>query len=168
MTRFRLVRTRWLLGVLLLLSLALFPQRLPAQQEPSVAPAVESSVAPGTDVPAGTADQGLSDVFGDNTCHPPSTQEWVFIALGTLVVFVVCFLLLVRLVQRYFIRQDKNATFGRHVGISLTFWVSSIGMAGVAYLVTGCLHRQFLVWLCFPLALWLIHLIYTLAVVRNE
>jgi hypothetical protein len=167
MTRFRLVRTRCLLGVLFLLSLGFFPQRLPAQQEPSAAPSAESSAAPGT-VPAGTANQGLGDAFGDTECHPPSTQEWVFIALGTLVVFVVCFLLLVRLIQRHYIRQDRNATLGRHLGISLTFLVSSLGMAGVAYLVTGCLHRQFLVWLCFPLALWLIHLIYTLAVVRNE
>jgi hypothetical protein len=168
MTRFRLMRTRWLFGVLLLLSLGLLPQPLPAQQEPSVAPAVESSVATKTDVPAGATDQGLGDVFGDNTCHPPSTQEWVFIALGTLGIFILSFLGLVRPVQRYYIRRDRNATYGRHVGISWTFFVSAIGMVPLAYLVTHCLHRQFLVWTIFPLALWLIHLIYTLAVLRHE
>lgn len=110
----------------------------------------------------------MGDIFGDDECHPPSTQEWLFITLGTLVVFAISFLLLVRLIQRHYIRQDRNATLGRHLGISLTFLVSSLGMTGVAYLVTGCLHRQFLVWLCFPLALWLIHLIYTLAVMRND
>jgi hypothetical protein len=168
MTRFRLVRARWLLGVLLLVSLALFPQRLPAQQEPSASPSVESSAAPGTVVPAGGANQGLDDVLGDTECHPPSTQEWVFIALGTLGIFILSFLGLVRLVQRYYIRRDRNATYGRHVGISLTFFVSAIGMVPLAYLVTHCLHRQFMVWAIFPLVLWLIHLIYTLAVLRHE
>lgn len=167
MIRSRLVQARWLPGILLLLCFGLFQQRLLAQQEPLTTAAAEPSASAGKAISASADDQGLGDIFGDDECHPPSTQEWVFIALGTLIVLVVSFLLLVRLVQRHYIRQDRNATFGRHLGISLTFLVSSLGMVGVAYLVTGCLHRQFLVWLCFPLALWLIHLIYTLAVVRE-
>lgn len=101
-------------------------------------------------------------------CHPPTTREWVMIGVGTLVIFVVCFFLLVRLVQRAFIHRDKNATLGRHFGISITFLVGSLGMTALAYLITGCLHRQFVLWLCFPLALWAIHGLYTLIVVRNE
>src|ERR1700759_940455 len=109
MTRFRLVlrRTvlaRWLLGALLLASAGFAPERLSAQ-ETATTPSVETSAtAPGTDLTASTSDEGASGLFGDNECNPPSTQEWVFIALGTLVVFVVSFLLLVRLIQRHYIR----------------------------------------------------------------
>jgi len=101
-------------------------------------------------------------------CHPPSTQEWVMIGVGTLAIFVVCFFLLVRVVQRAFIHRDKNATLGRHFGISLTILVGSLGMVALTYLITGCLHRQFVLWLCFPLALWVIHGLYVLIAVRNE
>jgi hypothetical protein len=114
---------------------------------------------------AQTADSP-SDTTG--ACPSPSTQQGVIIGVGTLVIFIVCFFLLVRLVQRSFIRRDKNASLGRHVGISLTFLVSSLGMAGLADLITGCLSHRFLLWLCFPLALWAIHGIYTLIVVRSE
>jgi hypothetical protein len=158
---------QWLLGALLISSLCLSVARLPAQESSST-PAAGSKAALATDSAASPSGEGSGDVFGASECHPPSTQEWVFIGLGTLVVFIVSFLLLVRLIQRYYIRRDKNATFGRHLGITVTFFVSSLGMSGVAYLVTGCLHRQFWVWLCFPLALGAIYLIYTLAVHRNE
>ena len=107
----------------------------------------------------------INEVAG---CEPPTTRDWVLIGTGSLIIFVVCFLLLVRLVQRYFIHRDLNPTLGRHAGISLTFAVGSLGMVALAYLVTGCLHKQFLLWLCFPLALLLLHGIYTLVVVRNE
>src|SRR5947209_3007682 len=123
--------------------------------------------------PAGAGDtaapqseaQHTDDLSGTtNECPSPYTQQWVLIAAGTLVIFIFCFFLLVRLVQRAFIRREKNASLGRHFGISLTFLVSSLGMAGLAYLIMGCLNHQFLLWLCFPLALWVIHGAYTLIV----
>jgi thiol:disulfide interchange protein len=101
-------------------------------------------------------------------CEPPTAQEWVLIGTGTLVIFAVCFLLLVRVVQRSFINHDRNATTGRHAGISLTLLVGSFGMLALAYLITGCVHSQFLFWLCFPLALWAIHGLYTLIALRSE
>ena len=101
-------------------------------------------------------------------CLPPSTQEWVLIAAGTVAIFVVCFFLLVRVVQRYFIGRDWSATLGRHWGISLTLLVSSLGMLALSYLITGCLHPRFLVWLLFPLALWLLHGFYILVGVRGK
>jgi hypothetical protein len=116
------------------------------------------------------AAQESTDSLSDttSTCLSPSTQQWVIIGVGTLAIFIFCFFLLVRLVQRSFIRRDRNASLGRHVGISLTFLVSSLGMTALAYLITGCLNHQFVLWLCFPLALWVIHGIYTLIVVRGE
>jgi len=90
------------------------------------------------------------------------------IGVGTLAIFVFCFFLVVRVVQRSFIHRDRSATLGRHFGILLTFLLSSLGMIGLAYLVTGCLHRQFLVWLFFPLTLLVIYGIYTLVIVRSE
>ncbi len=104
----------------------------------------------------------------EEECLPPSTQEWVLIAAGTVVIFLVCFFLLVRVVQRYFIRRDWSATLGRHSGISLILFLSSLGMLPLGYLVTGCVHPQFWVWLLFPLALWVIHGLYVLVVVRSE
>jgi len=133
----------------------------PVSTEPTVPASTGAAATPERDT------QG-TDTSGADECHPPTTQEKVIIAVGTLAIAIFCFFLLVRLVQRHYIRRDRNATLGRHLGISLAFLVSSLGMVGLAYLVTGCLHRQFLFWLCFPLALWLIHLIYTLAVGRNE
>jgi hypothetical protein len=129
----------------------------------------ESKVAASTGEATPERDmQSTDNPSGTEECHAPTTQEKVIIGVGTLAFALFCFFLLVRLVQRHYIRRDRNATLGRHLGISLAFLVSSLGMVGLAYLVTGCLHRQFLFWLCFALALWLIHLIYTLVVGRNE
>jgi hypothetical protein len=152
------------LPAVLLLCLAAamaLPARLHAQT-PTTTDITEETVLGGTDTTS--QDEGTPP----EECHPPSTQEWVLIGVGTLVIFVVCFFLLVRLVQRAFIHRDMNATLGRHVGILITFLVGSLGMIALAYLITGCLHRQFWLWLCFPLALFTIHLLYTLIVVRNE
>jgi hypothetical protein len=141
------------------------PVRLHAQT-PATTDLTEEAVPLGSE---GTTDVTLQDEgTPPEECHPPTTREWVMIGVGTLVIFVVCFFLLVRLVQRAFIHRDKNATLGRHFGISITFLVGSLGMTALAYLITGCLHRQFVLWLCFPLALWAIHGLYTLIVVRNE
>ncbi|HYN20587.1 MAG TPA: hypothetical protein VE078_06480 [Thermoanaerobaculia bacterium] len=104
----------------------------------------------------------------EEECLPPSTQEWVLIAAGTVAIFLVCFFLLVRVVQRYFIRRDWSATYGRHWGISLVLLLSSLGMLPLAYLITGCVHPRFWVWILFPLALWVLHGLYILVVVRSE
>jgi hypothetical protein len=142
---------------------------LPAQTSEPVSSETQVSAGSGEVTSPQSGLRSMDDLSIDlHQCLSPSTQQWVIIAVGTLAIFVLCFFLLVRLVQRAFIHRDKNASLGRHCGISLTFLVSSLGMVGLAYLVTGCLNHQFLIWLCFPLALWLIHGIYTLIVVRSE
>lgn len=147
-------------------TMALLPTRVHGQAPVAPESAEQTSPTAGSGaVPQ--ADTAHLDEATDE-CLPPSTQEWVLIGVGTFVIFAFCFFLLVRLVQRAFIHRDKNATLGRHAGISLTFVVGSLGMVVLAYLITGCLHRQFVLWMCFPLALWVIHGLYTLIAVRNE
>ena len=89
------------------------------------------------------------------------------IGVGTLALVVVCYFLLVRLMERRYILQDRNAKLGRHLGFSLTIFMSSLGFVALVYLVTGCLHSKFLLWLGFAAALWIVHGIYTLVAVRN-
>ena len=134
---------------------------------PLLATAVADPAAAGE--PTSTRlDDSLSSTEVSAGCQPPSTHQWVLIVAGTVVLAVLSFFLLVRVTQGYFIHRDWNSTLGRHSGISLTLLFSSLGMLALAYLITGCLHRRFLVWLLFPLALWAIHGLHTLVVVRNE
>lgn len=111
---------------------------------------------------------GLVAPEEDGACPPPSTQEKIMIGVGALALAVVCFFLLVRLMERRYIQKDKSATLGRHLGFSLTLVVSALGLLALVYLITGCLHSEFLLWLAFCGALWLIHGVYTLIVVRGD
>jgi hypothetical protein len=165
------------LAVAVLLLLAAAPP--PATPAPGAAPPAGQPAAAGKDsapppqdaLTTTDAAAPLQDVdvsIEPPGCQPPSTQQWLLIGAGTIVIFVGCFLLLVRVVQRRFINQDWSATLGRHSGISLTLLLGSGGMVLLTYLITGCLHRRFLLWLLFPLALWLIHGFYILVVVRGK
>lgn len=111
---------------------------------------------------------GLEIPGEDGTCPPPSTQEKIMIGVGALALAVVCFFLLVRLMERRYIQKDRSATLGRHLGFSLTLVVSALGLLALVYIITGCLHSEFLLWLAFCGALWVIHGVYTLIVVRGD
>lgn len=119
--------------------------------------------------PAGSAGDEVKPFgfCGPGDCCPPSTQQKIIIGAGTLVLFVVLFLLLVRVVQRFFIQRDWSATLGRHTGILVTIAVSSGGMLSLADLITGCFHPQFFVWLGFAIASLVVYSLYMLIVVRN-
>jgi hypothetical protein len=111
---------------------------------------------------------GLVAPGEEGACPPPSTQEKIMIGVGALALAVVCFFLLVRLMERRYIQKDRSATLGRHLGFSLTLVVSALGLLALVYLITGCLHPEFLLWLGFCGALWIIHGVYTLIVVRGN
>jgi hypothetical protein len=111
---------------------------------------------------------GLEVPGEEGVCPPPSTQEKIMIGVGALALAVVCFFLLVRLMERYYIQRDRSATMGRHLGFSLTIFLSALGLLALVYLITGCLHPEFLLWLVFCGALWFIHLVYTLIAVRGN
>lgn len=131
-------------------------------QPPSTTPTTDPAPRPPADDPF----KELTSEAGE--CPPPSTQERILIGLGALVWAVIIFLLLVRLMERRFIQSDRSATLGRHAGISLTIFVSSLGLAAIGYLVTGCFHSELFLWLGFCGVIWLIHGIYTLIVARGE
>ena len=90
------------------------------------------------------------------------------IGVGTVAIAIVCFLLLVRLMERRSIQRDRSATLGRHQGFSLTIVLSALGLLAMVYLVTKCIHPEFWLWLGFCAAVWLIHGIYTLIVARGD
>jgi hypothetical protein len=130
--------------------------------------------APSTEEPTSTQEQSTEPSSGlvvpgeEGACPPPSIQEKIMIGVGTLALAVVCFFLLVRLMERRYIQKDRSATLGRHLGFSLTLVLSALGLLALVYLITGCLHSEFLLWLAFCGALWLIHGVYTLIVVRGD
>lgn len=109
---------------------------------------------------------GLAELAGD--CPPPSTQQQILIGVGTLVFGVVAFLLAVQLIQRRYIQLDRNATLGRHLGYSLTVVLTSAFGFLLAYFLTECWHPKYWYWLAFVVVLWLLHLLYTLLVVRRS
>lgn len=127
--------------------------------------------------PAGQQEETLSDeadifsVLEDPTavgCLPPNTQEKVLIIVGCFAIAIACFFLVVRLAERSFINRDRSALLGRHWGISWTILIVTGGLAALNYLITGCLHKEMYIWLGFCGAVWLIHLIYLLIVVRSD
>jgi hypothetical protein len=111
---------------------------------------------------------GLEVPGQEGQCPPPSTQEKILIGVGALALAVVLFLLLVRLMERRYIQKDRSATLGRHLGFSLTLVLSALGLLALVYLITGCLHPEFLLWLAFCGVVWVIHGAYTFIAVRGD
>jgi len=160
---------RWIraVAVLLLLFLLSIPSlTVLGQQQPEE----EAKPEERTSVQEESVDDPFSDLdipAFEGNCPPPSTQEQIMIGVGALALVVICYFLLVRLMERRYILQDRSALVGRHLGFSLTIFMTSLGFVALVYLVTGCLHPKFLLWLGFAAALWIVHGIYTLIVVRN-
>lgn len=123
--------------------------------------------------PGSGEEESLAELIGSSICPageccPPSTQEKVMIGVGFLTLLVLLFFLLVRVFERRFIAQDRNSMLGRHLGISLTVVLTALGTAGLAYWLTDCWHSSYWVGLAVLGGAWLIHLIYTLAIVRDS
>lgn len=122
-------------------------------------------------IPSGPPPATLADSQGfcqPGECCPPTTAQKLFIGVGDLGILVVTFLLFVRLMERRFINDGRSATMGRNVGISLSLFLTSLGMAALAYLVTGCWPPEFTLWVAFAGVVWALHGLYTLIVVRSN
>ena len=133
----------------------LIPMILPAQaQQPPAQP---------------TSPTGFDAAIGcaSGQCCPPSTAAKVGIAVGDLAIFLVCFFLFVRLIELRFIQQDRNPLLGRHFGISLSLFLSSLGVAGLYLGVTGCYDPAVWLWAGFVFAIFVVHALYTVVVVRG-
>jgi hypothetical protein len=116
----------------------------------------------------------VDDILGDTVeegcvgkCCPPSTSDKVIMGVSTAVLFLVLFFLMVRLMERVFIRREASPLLGRHLGISAALFLGGAGMMGIFFLVTGCFWIQYYYFLAFVGAVWLLHLIYTLLAVRR-
>ena len=121
------------------------------------------------DVQTGTADTG--DIDLDNcpagTCCPPSTSKKLIMAASSVFAFLVLFFLMVRLVERVFIRQERSPLLGRHLGISLALLVGTAIAGGILYAVTGCWLPAYWYVLGAVGAAWLVHFLYTMFAVRK-
>lgn len=149
----------WVLLALCLGPLALHAQ-VPAPPPPPGATPTTTPPADDRFATLGTPEEG--------ECPPPSTQEKIMIGVGLVALAVVLFFLLVRLIERRYIQQDRNAKLGRHVGISLTLFLSAGGFLALVYLITGCIHPSVWLWLAFWGVFWAIHGLYTLIAVRSN
>ncbi|RMH18001.1 MAG: hypothetical protein D6696_14180 [Acidobacteria bacterium] len=152
----------------LALAFLLFALALPAAAQPPPATLEEQG-----DERIEQVDPDLQDLIAETICAPgeccpPSTQDWVMILAGSLAIFLIFLFLIVRLVERSFINKVRNALLGRHLGFSLSLLAFGLGLAGLTYLITGCLNRQPLIWLGVVGGIWIVHGIYTLIVVRGE
>lgn len=108
-----------------------------------------------------------ADICEPGECCPPSTGQRVMIGAADAVLFVVLVLLFMRLMERRFIQLDKDARLGRHLGISLALLVASGGMLALQIAVTGCIVTGMWLWVGFVFALFVLHGLYTLVVVRT-
>lgn len=112
------------------------------------------------------AAQTLMD--NSSACIPPNTTDKVIIAVADIVIFAIASFLFVPLVERRFINQDRNPTFGRHLGISMSLLIAMLGMFGLYYGITGCVSASLWWWVGLMATVFVIHAIYTFVVVRSE
>ncbi len=155
-------------ALLLLLPAIVLPVAVHGQAQPAEPPVEPPAGEESSSVVEENLDDAFEAVpFEEGDCPPPSTQEQIMIGVGTLALVVVCYFLLVRLMERRFILQDRSALMGRHLGFSLTIFMTSLGFVALVYLITGCVHSKFFLWLGFAAALWVVHGIYTLIMVRS-
>lgn len=102
----------------------------------------------------------------EDECCPPNTAQQVFIGVGTLVVAVIAFLLLPRIVERAAINKGRSPLSARHAGISLALLLTTLGLLGIVYAVTGCLATNMLIAVAVVGAIWALHGIYALVAVK--
>ena len=151
-----------LLGGLVFVSPARAQDPVPAAPPPSAPPAAP----PTPPVPA--ENSALATACGDGGCCPPTAAQKVFIGVGDLAILIVTFFLFVGLMERRFINTDRSAQLGRHLGMSLSLFLTACGVGALAYLVTGCWPPEFTLWVVFAGVVWALHGIYTLIVVRGS
>lgn len=118
--------------------------------------------------------QDMGDLLNDvveagciGKCCPPSTGDKVIMGVASVAVFLILFFLMVRLMERVFIKQEKSPLAGRHLGVSFALFLGGAAMMGIFFLVTGCFWPSYFYFLGVVGAIWLLHLIYTLLVIRR-
>ncbi len=116
-----------------------------------------------------TADMGLDEVDGckPGECCPPNTTKKIAMGAASVVAFLILFFLLVRLMERAFIKQERSPLLGRHAGISMALFLGGGAVCGIFFAVTECWYPTYTYWAVFLGVVWLLHGIYTLIAVRK-
>jgi hypothetical protein len=101
-------------------------------------------------------------------CCPPSTSTKLLMGAGSIAAFLVLFFLMVRLMERVFIKSERSPLLGRHLGISLSLFLGGAAVCGIFYGATGCWAPVYSWWAGFLGVVWVLHLAYTLIAVRKS
>lgn len=133
----------------------------PPAPNPNVRIVVSDTVDP--------VDTGIEDLdeCQPGQCCPPNTTKKIIMGVGSVVSFLILFFLMVRLMERVFIRQERSPLLGRHAGMSLALFLGAGAICGIFFGVTGCWVPIYTYWAIFFGVVWLLHLIYTLVAVRK-
>ena len=149
-----------------LLALSVGPNAVLAQDEG----AGDKQVVESVEELAASAEQLLQDeILGacpSGCC--PSSGDKVVMGVASGVTFLILFFLMVRLVERVFIRRESSPLLGRHLGISMALFLGGCGMIAIFFLIAGCWHPSYLLWGAFVGTAWLLHLLYTIFAVRRD
>ncbi|MDP2344710.1 MAG: hypothetical protein Q8O67_27420 [Deltaproteobacteria bacterium] len=136
-----------------------------AQQDAGTPPAgrivVSDTVQP--------VDTGIEDIdeCKPGQCCPPTTTKKIIMGFASLISFLILFFLMVRLMERVFIKQEKSPLMGRHLGISLALFLGGGAVCGIFFAVTECWYPTYTYWAAFLGIVWLLHLIYTMIAIRK-
>ena len=134
-----------------------------ATAAPSASP-VRSAPGPVSSSLLVTSDEGC----GPEACCPPSMAQKLFIGVGGLALVLIFFFLFIRVMSSQAIKQGTSVLQARHRGIALALFLSTAGLAGLFFFVTGCWGPQATICVAFMGAVWLLHTIYALAVLRGK
>ena len=171
----------YLLAVIVIL---LSPLQASAQQPPSPsAGPSQASAQPSPQPPSPSAgdgrvvlsdtiddvDSGLDDLDGcqPGQCCPPSSSKKIIMGAAAVAIFVSLFFLLVRLMERAFIRSERSPLLGRHVGMSLAFVLGGVAVCGTVLVATGCWSSTSTWWAGFFGIAWALHLTWVLIAIRK-
>jgi len=160
--------SRWIGLVLLLCLVAMLsmPSAAPLlAQEPTAPPTQPSD-------PGGNSTFPADDFFDENTPNatncPPSTMTKILVAAIGLAILTVCYFLIAPIVERRYIQQDRSATLGRHVGFSVSIFVTVGGILGAYWGLTKCPWDFLWPWALVGVGVWIVHFLYIIVVARND
>jgi hypothetical protein len=112
-------------------------------------------------------DDAQIDDCPTGVCCPPSTSKKVIMVAACIAVYLILFFLLVRLLERAFIKQEKSPMLGRHAGISAALFLGTAASAGIIFLVSGCWGIVYSYLAGVMGVVWLFHFIYTMIAIRK-
>ena len=101
-------------------------------------------------------------------CCPPSTSKKLIMGVASIAAFLILFFLMVRLMERVFIKQERSPLLGRHLGISLALFLGGGAVCGILFAGTGCWALAYSYWAGFLGVVWVLQLAYTLIAIRKS